>query len=109
MWHDRKLVGAAALSLLLTFIAIGWPLSALRDQSGPFVIRYDTLSGLAVAGGWESLSFMFITGLAIVAGGWFLASTLYRSARFLSYLLIAGALASSVFFLAFSIMLVRLN
>lgn len=103
------MIGAAALSLLLTLIAIGWPLSALRDQSGPFVVRYDTLSGLAVAGGWESLAFIFATGLAIAAGGWLLAATFYRSAKFLSYLLIAGALASSVFFLAFSIMLVRLN
>lgn len=99
----------AALSLFLLLISVGWPLSALRTQEGPFILRYDTLSGAALAGGWKTLATIFFTEAVILFLGWFLAGKLYREARFVSYLLVAGSLVSSVFFLAFSLMLTRLN
>ncbi|MCL5016262.1 MAG: hypothetical protein M1312_01465 [Patescibacteria group bacterium] len=109
MWRDRKILIAAAVSLFLTLMAICWPVSALRTQVGPFILRYDTVSGVALTGGWGTLSIIFLTEAAILAVGWVLASEFYSKARFISYLLIAGELASAIFFLVFSMLLVRFN
>ncbi len=109
MWQDRKILFGGALNFLLTLISILWPFSVLRTQRGPFILRYDTISGTALTGGWGSLAIIFLTEVAIVAIGSFLAIKLYRRARFLSYLLIAGEIACSVFFLVFSILLTKLN
>ncbi len=109
MWQDKKILVGAAGGVLLTLVAISWPFTALRAQAGPFILRYDTVSGIALTGGWGSLAVIFLTEAAIVAIGLFLAFELYRRAKFLSYMLVAGEAACSVFFVAFAIMLVRLN
>ncbi|HYE59996.1 MAG TPA: hypothetical protein VEA18_02320 [Candidatus Kapabacteria bacterium] len=100
------LLSIAALFHLSIWVVI---LGYVRPQDDPIFLHYNILFGVDLLGVWWKVYYVPLGGLAILLTNALIGWLLFQKDKFISYLLLGGAMVCQVFILIAAILLILLN